>query len=279
VRIMIDAKPSLTCTLTHSCAHLLALVGLSWPSLQVINSLIQPDMKFTKTSAKVRHPPPYRSGPLDTHTHTHARARAHTHIHTHTHKHTHTQAHTHTHTHVPSSYEQPSFTHTGCATFCGATYSHTSLFVAGAHVPQFGQWTDAYAGTVYGIGVASEDVLAKFQAGFESGVLARPTPSPKQRAGSVTSGGGPSPASAGGADSGGGSAASSDVLVSAHERRRERVGVCMGVRARVRLRLCFESLGSRGLLECLMCLCSSVHPADPSVGGIKASTIPCPSRI
>jgi hypothetical protein len=94
VRIMIDAKPSLTCTLTHSCAHLLALVGLSWPSLQVINSLIQPDMKFTKTSAKVRHPPPYRSGPLDTHTHTRARARAHTHTHTHTH----TSTHTHTHT-------------------------------------------------------------------------------------------------------------------------------------------------------------------------------------
>ena len=80
---------------------------------------------------------------------------------------------------------------------------------------QFGQWTDAYAGTTYGIGVASEDVLAKFQTGFESGILARPTPSPKQRAGSVTSGGGPSPASAGGGDSGGASAASSDVLVSA----------------------------------------------------------------
>lgn len=80
---------------------------------------------------------------------------------------------------------------------------------------QFGQWTDAYAGTVYGIGVASEDVLAKFQAGFESGVLARPTPSPKQRAGSVTSSaGGASPSSGSGADVGG-SAAASDVLVSA----------------------------------------------------------------
>ena len=78
---------------------------------------------------------------------------------------------------------------------------------------QFGQWTDAYAGTVHGIGVASEDVLAKFQAGFESGVLARPTPSPKQRAGSVTSSaGGASPSSGG---DGGGSAATSDVLVSA----------------------------------------------------------------
>eukprot|EP00035_Acanthoeca_spectabilis_P038773 m.56065 g.56065 ORF g.56065 m.56065 type:complete len:299 (-) comp9290_c0_seq1:1862-2758(-) len=49
---------------------------------------------------------------------------------------------------------------------------------------KFGQWSDINASTVYGIGVGSEDLLAQFQSGFETGIHARPKPSPKQRSNS-----------------------------------------------------------------------------------------------
>eukprot|EP00037_Helgoeca_nana_P032668 m.414893 g.414893 ORF g.414893 m.414893 type:complete len:300 (-) comp29462_c0_seq1:56-955(-) len=92
---------------------------------------------------------------------------------------------------------------------------------------KFGQWTDAYASTVYGIGVGSEEVLAQFQSGFETGIRARPkpTPSPKQRQNSGDRAGGADVASAAGA-----AAPSSDVLAQL-KYENERLKIALGTSA------------------------------------------------